>query len=171
MRRGQTIIVVVLSLVALLAMVGLALDTSRVYQTRRALQNAADAAVLAGTQELAINPTATTLAAIWNKVADYLQRNGSDANTAQAWLVQGTMRLVEITQSTDMSAPPATANGVEVLSKRVVPVLFGSILGRSQVPVQALARANTGNLHTLPPKKQRCPYLCALRDRPRRRCR
>ncbi len=157
MRRGQTIVVVVLSLVALLAVVGLALDSSRVYQTRRALQNAADAAVLAGTQELAINRTVTTRAAIWNKVADYLQRNGADANTARAWLVQGTTRLVEITQSADMSAPPTNADGVEVLSQRVVPVLFGGILGRSQVPVQAFARANTGNLRTLPPRNNVVP--------------
>lgn len=157
MRRGQTIVVVVLSLVALLAMVGLALDSSRVYQTRRVLQNAADSAALAGTQELAINRTATTLAAIWRKVADYLQRNGADANTAQAWLVQDSTRLMEITQSANTSAPPANANGVEVLSQRVVPVLFGGILGRSQVPVQASARANTGNLQSLPPRNNVVP--------------
>ncbi|MFN4180145.1 MAG: pilus assembly protein TadG-related protein, partial [Armatimonadota bacterium] len=44
MKRGQVLVLVMLGLVVLLAFVGLALDSSRVYQTRRLLQNAADAA-------------------------------------------------------------------------------------------------------------------------------
>jgi uncharacterized membrane protein len=41
MKRGQVLVLVVLGLVAVLAFVGLAMDSGRVYQTRRLLQNAA----------------------------------------------------------------------------------------------------------------------------------
>ena len=76
MKRGQVLVLLVLGLVAVLAFVGLALDSSRVYQTRRLLQNAADAASLAGALELAKNMSFTQ-AERWDKIAQFLQHNGA----------------------------------------------------------------------------------------------
>lgn len=157
MRRGQTLIVVLLCLIALLAIVGLTLDGGRVYWTRRALQNASDAAALAGAQELAINKRTTTQAAIWSKVSQYLQANNVDPKGCRAFLVQGSQQLLEITNSTSSSSPPAFANGVEVIANRTITVLFGGFLGQSQDTVSARARANFGNLKTLPARNNVVP--------------
>ncbi|GBC97806.1 hypothetical protein HRbin17_00297 [bacterium HR17] len=147
MRRGQTIVVVMLSLVALLAVAGLALDGSRIYRTRRILQNAADAAALAGAQELA--SSSTTQAAVWAKIAQYLQANATTYTNARAWFVQGNVRLQEITANAPTTPPPTGANGVEVIVQRSEPVLFGGVLGQQTALVSARARANVGNLRTL----------------------
>ncbi len=155
-RRGQTVVVVVLSLVALLAVLGLALDGSRLYRTRRILQNAADAAALAGAQELAMNPTTTSPAVIWRKVVQYLQANASNYTTARAWLVQGSTRLQEITNGTGSSIPVG-ANGVEVQVQRNETVLFGGVLGQRTALVSARARANAGNLKTMPARSDTIP--------------
>lgn len=156
LRRGQTIVVVVLSLVALLAVLGLALDGSRLYRTRRLLQNAADAAALAGAQELAMNPTTTSPAVIWGKVVQYLQANAPNYTTARAWLVQGNTRLQEITGGAGSSVP-ASANGVEVQVQQGEFVLFGGVLGQSSALVSAKARANAGNLRTIPARSDTIP--------------
>ncbi len=51
--RGQAVFIMVLVLVGLLAMLGLAIDGGTVFLERRRMQNAADAAALAGTRLLA----------------------------------------------------------------------------------------------------------------------
>jgi hypothetical protein len=155
-RRGQTVVVVVLSLVALLVVLGLALDGSRLYRTRRILQNAADAAALAGAQELAMNPTTTSPAVIWRKVVQYLQANASNYTAARAWLVQGSTRLQEITNGTGSSIPVG-ANGVEVQVQRNETVLFRGVLGQRTALVSARARANAGNLRTMPARSDTIP--------------
>ncbi len=157
MRRGQVLVLVVLALVAVLAVVGLALDSGRIYQTRRLLQNAADAAALAGATELALNRFTTTRAAIWNKIAHYLQANGADPTTAQAWLCSGNVRLVEISQSTSTAPPPPIADKVEVIARRTIPVLFAGFLGQSESALQARACAGIGNLRSLGPRNNVVP--------------
>jgi hypothetical protein len=52
--RGQILVFVVLLLVALLIIVGLALDGGMTFLERRRMQNASDAGALAGTRELAV---------------------------------------------------------------------------------------------------------------------
>jgi Flp pilus assembly protein TadG len=139
MKRGQVLVLVVLGLVAVLAFVGLAMDSGRVYQTRRLLQNAADAAAIAAALELATNRSNTTQASLWDKIAQYLQANGANPATSRAWLLQGDTRLVEISQSTSLEPPPSNANKVEVLTVRTIPVLFAGFLGQSQNTVRARA--------------------------------
>ena len=51
--RGQVLLLMALTIVGLLAAVGLAIDGGTVFVERRRMQNAADAAALAGTHELA----------------------------------------------------------------------------------------------------------------------
>ncbi|MHB1319558.1 MAG: pilus assembly protein TadG-related protein, partial [Anaerolineae bacterium] len=50
-QRGQTLVVVALSMMVLMLMAGLAVDVGMAYTDRRDMQNAADAAALAGAQK------------------------------------------------------------------------------------------------------------------------
>lgn len=149
MRKGQVLVLLVLGLVVVLAFVGLAMDSSRIYQTRRLLQNAVDAAALAAALELAINQSSATQASLWNKISQYLQSNGANPATSRAWLLRGNTRLVEISQSTSSDPPPPHTNKVEVLTARVIPILFSGFLGQSESAVKAHACALVGNLRTL----------------------
>ncbi len=157
MKRGQVLVLVVLGLVVLLAFVGLALDSSRVYQTRRLLQNAADSGAIAGALELATNRANTTQASIWNKIAQYLQANGVEPLNARAWLMRNDVRVVEISQSTSSAPPPFGVNKVEVLAMRTIPVLFAGFLGQSHSAISARACAMVGNLRSLAPKNNVVP--------------
>ncbi len=157
MKRGQVLVLVVLGLVVLLSFVGLALDSSRVYQTRRLLQNAADSAAIAGALELATNHSNATQASIWNRIAQYLQANGAEPANARAWLLRGDVRVVEISQSASSAPPPYGVNKVEVLAVRTIPILFAGFLGQSQSTINARACALVGNLRTLSPRNNVVP--------------
>ncbi|MFN3420096.1 MAG: TadE/TadG family type IV pilus assembly protein [Armatimonadota bacterium] len=157
MKRGQVLVLVVIGLTVLLAFVGLALDSSRVYQTRRLLQNAVDAASVAGALELATNRVSATQASIWNKIAQYLQANGAEPSNARAWLMRNDVRVVEISQSTSSDPPPPGVNKVEVLAMRTIPVLFAGFLGQSQSAVKSRACALVGNLQSLAPRNNVVP--------------
>lgn len=156
MKRGQVLVLLVLGLVAVLAFVGLALDSSRVYQTRRLLQNAADAASLAGALELAKNRSITQ-AELWDKIAQFLQHNGAVPSSSRAWLLRGNTRLVEISQSTSSEPAPRSANRVKVEACRTIPVLFAGLLGQSQSSVRARACAAIGSLRVLKPRNNVVP--------------
>ena len=75
--RGQAIIQVTISLVALLAMVALAIDVGRVYGERRQMQNAADAGALAGARELCLGNGKTAAENKAARVHDRQWRTGS----------------------------------------------------------------------------------------------
>ncbi|MCS7224648.1 MAG: pilus assembly protein TadG-related protein [Armatimonadetes bacterium] len=89
MQKGQTVVVVVLALVALLAVAGLALDGTNIYRARRILQNAADKGALGGSLFIAMNKGVTTITRqqVWNEVSRYVQMNGGNPQTAVAYLV------------------------------------------------------------------------------------
>lgn len=71
-QRGQVLVLFLLSLTALLAAAGLAIDMGRFYAERRFLQNTADAAALAGGAVLARGGTSTEARA---EIIAVLQRN------------------------------------------------------------------------------------------------
>src|SRR5580700_595295 len=62
-QRGQTIVLVAISLVALLAMAALAIDVVTLYVARSEIQRAADAAALAGAKAIADSSVTTLLLA------------------------------------------------------------------------------------------------------------
>src|SRR2546428_666293 len=103
-KRGQSLVIIALSATALFGIIALGLDAGRLYFERRDVQNAADAAALAGAQELiptganagqspAMQQSARTQAALYafktfNDTPD--GANGSDmcrTNPAQGKLV------------------------------------------------------------------------------------
>src|SRR5438270_11341097 len=77
---GQTLVIIALSMTAMLGIAGLVIDGGTAFVYRRAMQNAADAAAIAGTRVLAIDSsityTAQTATKIDSYVTQYLTLNG-----------------------------------------------------------------------------------------------
>jgi len=151
--RGQAVVIVVLALVALLLAVGLAIDGGRVYSARRQAQNAADAAALAGTRELAeailnCRPgDQADDAAVQQAVLEFAARNGVPNDGQQghldAWYVntQGN-RLGAVGAGT----VPHGATGVEVSLVITRPTVFMAIGGIDTFRAPAAATAMTGRI-------------------------
>ena len=112
--RGQTLVVVAVMIVVLVAFLGLVIDGGNVYAQRRQLQNAADAAALAGARaQVMQGPDATATTA-----DKYAKANGASSCT------------VVTTTST------VTAN----VSKKV-DTYFARVIGINALPVSASATA------------------------------
>jgi Flp pilus assembly protein TadG len=73
-RHGQTLIFFALSMIVLMGALGLALDGGYNYTQRRAMQNAADAAALAGTKALSGNNSNGFT--VWDTVKKVAEQNG-----------------------------------------------------------------------------------------------
>src|SRR5579864_7928076 len=118
--RGQSLVLIVVFLTALLGASGLAIDVGYWYQQRQAVQNAADAAALAGASELPVGfSTAQSTAN-----SEYT-KNGKAGD------------LVTVTNTTDL----ANNDSVTVTATRQAPTFFTTIFGLHSVTVSATARA------------------------------
>jgi hypothetical protein len=118
--RGQALIVFTLMLTALLGVVGLVLDVSNEQENHRKMQNAADAAAMAGAYDLPGNPqTATTDAAQW------LTKNGSGSGEV-------------VTNS--VSSTTFSDDTITVKIQRTVPFSFSRVLGINSGTITATAK-------------------------------
>jgi hypothetical protein len=148
--RGQALILMAFVFIGLLAMVGLAIDGGSVFLDRRRMQNAADAAALAGTRELAKamcddEAAGTADAAVYAAVIDYARHNGVDvddpANSVEAQYVdfnQGVLGPV------GGGAVPNGAAGVLATAAISHPTYFVTLVGQHTAGSSADAVALTG---------------------------
>ncbi len=120
---GQTLVLFVFALAALLGFTALAIDVGLILHERRQLQNAADAAALAGAQELFDSPAAAVA-----KAQEYAVANGIDL-TDPDYTFQAT---------TPYQGDPGK---IEVKVSSQVGFLFGRALGLDFVNVPARAVA------------------------------
>jgi Flp pilus assembly protein TadG len=118
--RGQTIVITVFCLVTLLGMCALVLDVGSWYRTKRNLQATADAAALAGVQELPKDPGAAQSVALQNS-----GKNGGNVLSA------------DITVNS-LNGPNDT---IRVVARKTDTGIFSRILGVVNVPIKASARA------------------------------
>lgn len=125
---GAVAVVVAVMLVVLLGVAAVVVDAGAIYSERREMQTAADAAVLAGVQDLPANPTAAVAAA-----AQYVSLNTSDAN-------QLTFE-VKSTNSTNDTI-------VAVVEEAAMGLFFARVLGIESAPVNATATAIVGSPST-----------------------
>ncbi len=123
---GQTLILFVLALGVLLGSVAMSVDVGLILHERRSLQNAADAAALAGAIEL---PQSTVLAE--SRAQEWAANNGID-------LAEGD----EILITTDDADDPTF---VTVKVTRETSFIFGRALGLTTVDVHASAVARVGS--------------------------
>jgi Flp pilus assembly protein TadG len=121
--RGQALVLFVLGLAVLLGFVALTVDVGLILRERRQLQNAADAAALAGGLEL---PESQILAQ--SKAQEWAANNDIDLNEGDE---------IEITVSPDQTS-------VTVEITREASFIFGRVLGLSTVDVSASATAQVG---------------------------
>jgi hypothetical protein len=154
--HGQTILLVAISLVALLAMAALAIDVVTLYVARSEIQRAADAAALAGAKAIADSSVTTLLLADPN------------AATVQGWApAAATARINALLQDNLVAgtAPTLTSATVDwsrqgdphvtvILNRPGLPTFFSKIWGLNAASVAATATAeayNPANLPTITP--------------------
>jgi len=94
--RGAVMVLVALGMVVFISMAGLVIDGGREYLERQKIQNALDAAALAGAQELP-DTSAATLAAL-----DYASLNGLNPHNLVVFFPSSGMITVECTEDIDM---------------------------------------------------------------------
>ena len=126
-QRGQAIVWVVVMLPLFLSVIGLAIDGGMVFNTRRALQNVADAAARAGAMQIDQQVYRETSGA--TVVLD----TASAREVAGAYLVEQGLEL-----SAAITAEPRR---VVVQVSREVPTSFLRLLGLRTVQISATARA------------------------------
>jgi Flp pilus assembly protein TadG len=155
-QRGQTMVLVAISLVSLLAMAALAIDIVTLYAARSEIQRAADAAALAGAKALADSGITTLLLAdanfntikTWADVAKNEQIDAVLSNN----LVAGQIPSV-VSKTVDWSRqgnPHLTVS----LKRTSLPTFFSKIWTRGAATVTATATAevyNPANLPTITP--------------------
>ena len=112
--RGQTLIIVALAMVVLVGSLALAIDGGNAYAQRRRMQNAADAAALAGAKALALGENPEPVAAEYA-----VNRNGADS--------------VEVT---------VDGQAVTVVARKSFPSFFASVVGWPTLEAAAYATAS-----------------------------
>jgi Flp pilus assembly protein TadG len=129
-RQGFVTVWVAITLAALLAFVGLMLDTSRAYTVGRELQDAADSAALAGMNQLSTSFSAAQTAAI-NAAADNTAA-GASVQLANSDVVEGNYNST----SGAFTANGTPYNAIQVTARRTsgspggaLNLIFGQIVG------------------------------------------
>jgi hypothetical protein len=122
-QAGQTLALVAVLLVGLIAMLGLVLDGGNLYLHRRRMQNAADAGALAGAREMALDHGETAAHAAAQDYA--VTRNKAETATVEV--------------KYDVGNPV-----VSVVAQADVHMTFARLLGIDQLEVGALAEATYG---------------------------
>ena len=147
-QQGQSIVIVAMAMIVLLIFGAFAVDLSFAYFQRRSMQNAADAAALAGARALGVyqsDPTAPTMTTgeLYDIILEYAGRN--QAKYVQAWYtVPGGARLGEITQGSGLPVPRGGATGVEVQASTDFSTFFARVMGYNLLPATANAAAAYG---------------------------
>ncbi len=149
---GQILVLTALSIVALIGMLGLAIDVGNLWSTKRAMQTAADAAAVAAAN--ALQGSSTVASAYATSAQDVAKLNG----------FQNSTNGVTVSTS-EVSCPGASSEQcVEVNITQAVPTYFLSVLGfgnTTNVSTQAIAGGvnSTGCIYALDPSKSEAIYL------------
>lgn len=151
-QRGVSVIIVTIGMVAILAMVGLALDMGDVYVNKTRLQNALDAAALSAAQQLVLNggdtDDATTTA------RNTFNLNKDEGNEELASIADADVD-VEFSDTLVPWTPGSGTNFVRVgVDTFSLASFLISVLGIDEKPVVASATAGPAPAH--------CPTLFPL---------
>jgi Flp pilus assembly protein TadG len=150
-QRGQVLVWLALSMVALLGMVSLSVDLGHAYYVHCVLQSSSSAAALAGARNLP-NSAATTIATNYSSVAGAVNFH---SNLPTVTMVAGYPQVTCLSTLTGQGIPclaPANANAIVVSQQANVPMFFAKILGYGSLTVSATATASA----------RRAPYNVAV---------
>ena len=148
-QRGQGFVLLSLFLVVLLGLVALGVDGGSLYLNRRQVQNAADAAALAGAFTMARGDPSSPTGACCARGTDiraaidtYASANYIDSSSTNvsAYYVDSTP--ARISGASPPADPPAAAVGVEVVATKQAQTFFMPIIGFNNLKVDAIAAAH-----------------------------
>ena len=146
--RGQSIVIIAFAIMMLLALVAIVVDVGNAYAHRRMVQNAVDAAALAGARKLAdrmvaSNPDSVKHMHVSYQIKRYAEENGlpvDEPGVVQAWFIDTRgNRLEQVRPSPDFINPQA--RGVEVIGKLPFTTYFAHLLGFSTMEASTSAQA------------------------------
>lgn len=161
--RGQTVVLVALAVVAIVAFVALAIDGGNAYGIRRDAQSAADGAAIAGTWVIVDYSGESPRTDVLRRINTYAQANGvadTDGdptnavnNNILAWYVHFDGSYVMMKDANGNDVPweihagldeiPAGAKGVEVQTSITKTTFFARAIGVDTVGAKARATAVT----------------------------
>jgi len=138
---GQSILIIALSVLAILALIALVVDVGNAYAHRRKVQNAVDAAALAGARKLAFRRFETVkVIQVKQAIGDFAEANGVSRDDVEAVFVKANGEWVR--DIDNMSVPvPKEAEGVSVKGYLPFPTYFAHMLGFPTMEVNADAQA------------------------------
>lgn len=141
-RAGEDGVIVVLtaiSIVAVLLVATIVIDASMAYPQRRSMQNAADAAAVAGSRQLdKVKYHGASWSTVAATVSSIVDANGADASTCT--IIGGTGTAIGPCSSYN-AVTAASAAGVRVVAEDSRRTTFGRLAGRDQVTAKAEAAA------------------------------
>ncbi len=143
---GQVLILTALCMVVLVGMLGLSVDVGMLRYQKRQLQNAADAAALAGALELTACGSTQNCAALQAAAQAALKENGLTGSTLLTNCAKSNAPTLLLTVNNSpcaLSGDPNSGNGsfVEVIVSAPVSTAFARIFGLQHVLVSAHAEA------------------------------
>src|SRR6185369_1224552 len=124
-KRGQVMVMAALLLPVMMALAAFALDIGTLYAERRALQNAADAAALAGARALQMQQLGSTTADPSASALQFAALNGVKDASGTSCPSSGRASVVVNAQGS------AIAPTWVVTTSRLVPLTFGGFVGKS----------------------------------------
>ncbi len=148
--KGQSILVIALSMVAILALVAVVVDVGNAYAHRRKVQNAVDAAALAGARQLAFRDSRPPenplmIPEVYQVIGDYAEANGVDRDDVRAVFVKAQGEWKYTIDNSPVPVPKQ-AEGVSVEGDLPFDTYFAPLLGfpTGQVTADAQAYVLTG---------------------------
>ncbi len=155
--RGQTILLVAISLVSLLAMAALAIDVVTLYVASSQIQRATDAAALAGAKAIAdsgftslpsTDPNYATAQALARTMASTAVN--SMVGTSNINLVSGQLPVLPAPPTFDFTSHPGSFQVTVSLTSASLPTFFSKIWSQNAHTVKASATAEAYNPSNLP---------------------
>lgn len=135
---GQSVVLLALMIVVLVAMVGLSVDVGNAYAQQRRVQQAANAAALAG---MNVVQNGGTNGDVQTEIRRTLGANGIDYNSSRytytaSYRIDGdsTPHLIS---GYDQNAKPSNVQRVQVTLHEDVDTFFARVVGRQQLPANA----------------------------------
>lgn len=157
---GQTLVLAALCMSVLIGMLGLSIDAGMLRNQKRLMQNAADAAALAGALELPSCGSTPNCAALQAAAQSALKENGFPTSTLLTNCATSTSTGVQLTVNNSPCALSDDPNNgktstVEVIVSSRVPTVFARILGINSVLIaaraEAIAKPNSSCIYALDP--------------------
>ena len=154
--EGQALVLMAFALVALAAMVGLAIDGGRLYSQRRQTQNAADAAAMAGTRELAVviahcgEGDAAADLAVRQAIVEMARLNGVEHGTPNGHIEAQYVNADEQALGwVGAGSIPNGATGVRVTMTMTDTATFMKVVGQDTLSTAGEATGIVGEVRTL----------------------